>query len=302
VLKILRIDHIAQAVPELGPQIELLESLFGFRANEPNLQGARDMLSVKLAVPGSSDIDWELVAPATPDSFLNRFLNGSAGPGLHHVQCWVPDVGEAQRELRSMGFEPWSDREPEEPDGEWYEVFLHPRQSGMGFLFQFRGEATERQHPRPPPPRFEEHTLGIVAINHLSHAFHDRVALAQWYEQVFGMERFYSSPAGDDRAFTTEVLETPTRQMRWEVLEPQGEGSFVQRFLDRRGPGMHHVTFEVGDWERALDACAYHGIPVFGAREGETGGSVWREAFIHPRHTGGMLVQLFWQERPEVWI
>ena len=302
VLKILRIDHIGQAVPELEPQIELLESLFGFRAGERYLQDPRDMHSVKLAVPGSSDIDWELLAPASPDSFLHRFLDGAAGPGLHHVQCWVPDVSEAHRELESLGFETWSDRAPTEPDGERYEIFLHPRQSGMGFLFQFRAEATERAEHRPPPPRFEAHTLGIIAINHLSHAFHDRVALAQWYERVFGMERFHSSPGGDGLAFTTEVLETPTRQMRWEVLEPQGEGSFVQRFLDRRGPGMHHVTFEIGDWERALQACDYHGIPIFGDREGETDGAVWREAFINPRYTGGMLVQFFWQERPGVWI
>ena len=75
VLKILRIDHIGQAVPELEPQIGLLESLFGFRAGERYLQDPRDMHSVKLAVPGSSDIDWELLAPASPDSFLHRFLN-----------------------------------------------------------------------------------------------------------------------------------------------------------------------------------------------------------------------------------
>ncbi|MCH7961183.1 MAG: VOC family protein, partial [Planctomycetes bacterium] len=93
-----------------------------------------------------------------------------------------------------------------------------------------------------------------------------------------------------------------TRQMRWELIEPQGEDSFVARFIEARGPSIHHVTFEVGDWKRAIAACAHHGVPIFGAREGETDGGTWREAFIHPRHTGGFLAQFFWQERPGLWI
>jgi hypothetical protein len=45
-----------------------------------------------------------------------------------------------------------------------------------------------------------------------------------------------------------------------------------------------------------------HGVKPFGERSGEREGARWNEAFIHPRDTGGMLVQIFWQERPDTWI
>jgi methylmalonyl-CoA/ethylmalonyl-CoA epimerase len=62
------------------------------------------------------------------------------------------------------------------------------------------------------------------------------------------------------------------------------------------------VTFEVADWDRAVRACADHEVPTFGENRGETDGAAWRDVFIHPRHTGGVLVQLFWEERPGVWV
>ena len=65
---------------------------------------------------------------------------------------------------------------------------------------------------------------------------------------------------------------------------------------------MHHVAFQVADWQRALDACVFHDVPVFGVRDGVTDGALWHEAFIHPRFTGGVLVQFFWEERPGIWI
>ena len=181
-------------------------------------------------------------------------------------------------------------------------MFIHPR-DGHGFLFQITSCT-----PSPGISRRSQWwrssadlTLGIVAINHLSHAHPRREELAAWYERVLGMTGIYAAD-GTDGPFATAVLESPTGQMRWEVLQPYGDDSFVHRFLENRGPSMHHVTFQVGDWQRAVDACAYHGVPIFGERRGVTDAARWIEAFIHPRHTGGVLVQLFWEERPGIWI
>lgn len=301
-LDLLRIDHISQAVADLEPQVELLEGLFGFRSKPAHFNEDRDMYAMKLSIPGNSDVYWELIAPGTSDSYVQRFLDGRHGPGLHHVSLWVRDVNEARAQLEWLGIEPWSDRPPGEPGGEWFETHIHPARGGNGFLFQIRAEHTQVGHEQPPPPRYREHTLGIVAVNHLSHAHPNRVELAEWYATVFGMRSIYRSPVGDDRAFVTEVLQVPSGQMRWEILEPQGEHSFVQRFLETRGPAMHHVTFQVADWDAALAACEYHGVPVFGGRDGETDGAAWSEAFINPRYTGGVLVQLFWEGREGIWI
>lgn len=295
-LRISRINRIGMIVPELEPQVEQLEGLFGFRAGEPFVDAAGDAQRVHLTVPGRSDVDWEVLTPKGAYSRWRRAVEEPVGPlGIFHIDLGVPDLEAALSELQEAGIEPW--REPEGRERVKYSI--HPRHS-HGILFFLSGP--EEEAPRLPPPEERADTLGIVAINHLSHAYREAGPLMDWYEHVLGMKTVYRSREDGDRVFATGVLETPTRQLRWEVIQPVGDSSFVQRFLDRRGPGIHHVTFEVGDWDRALAACAAHGVTVFGEQDGVTEGARWREAFIHPRQTGGMLVQFFWEERPGVWI
>jgi methylmalonyl-CoA/ethylmalonyl-CoA epimerase len=300
-----RIDHISMAVAELAPQVELLERLFGFRATGGWTEDDQGYRGMNLDVPGTSNVGFEVLAPLGENSFVQRFLESPNGPGLHHVTLEVDSVDETVEELRRLGIEPWGT--PPNEGEPWREVFIHPK-FGSGYLFQFAGHEHSELWNEGEEPIAEdrgEYTLGIVAVNHLSHAHPSRDELAGWYERVLGFETIYRSIGADgdpDGPFATQVLETPTRQMRWEILQPNGNDSFVRRFLDERGPAMHHLTFEVGDWQRALDACSYHGVPVFGQRDGETDGLRWSEAFIHPRYTGGVLVQIFWEERPGIWI
>lgn len=302
-----RIDHISMAVAEAEPQVELLERLFGFRATGDWIEESEGYRGINLDVPGRSDVGFEVLTPHGPNSFVERFLKSPNGPGLHHVTFEVDSVDETVAELIRLGIEPWGAPPPEGKP--WREVFIHPK-FGSGYLFQFSGhhdDWEDEQHSAQAPEAADAggHTLGIVAVNHLSHAHPNRDELAGWYERVLGYETAYRSLGADgdpDGPFATQVLETPKRQMRWEIIQPNGADSFLQRFLDERGPGMHHLTFEVGDWQRALDACAYHQVPVFGARAGVTDGGRWSEAFIHPRYTGGILVQFFWEERLGIWI
>ncbi len=74
-----------------------------------------------------------------------------------------------------------------------------------------------------------------------------------------------------------------------ELLEPRGEDSFLSRFLESRGPGLHHVTFKVQDlprWAARLRAAGYR---VVGERYDTP---EWRELFIHPKSGHGVLIQL----------
>lgn len=296
-VRIERIDRIGMAVADLGPQIRLLEGLFGFEAGPRVRDEAGGVEHVRLAVPGRSEVDWALMAPLGEHSWLRGFIDGPQGPGLHHVLMIVEHLDEAIEELRALDIEPWSEgsREP----GGTGEIFVHPRHGGHGFQFRFRAAAAADSVPPRPMPR--EGALGIVAVNHLSHAHSDRGVLSDWYARALGMESAYRS---DDpsREFETEVMETPTRQMRWEVIQPLGDHSFIADYIRRRGHAIHHVTFEVGDWSVALDACERHGVAPFGERSGVTDGARWSEAFLHPRQTGGMLVQFFWEERAGIWV
>ncbi|MFN8640078.1 MAG: VOC family protein, partial [Dehalococcoidia bacterium] len=257
-LDIRQIDHISQIVSDPEPVLALYQELFGFRLSGSWDEEREGYRGLNLSVPGRSGVGWEILSPTRPDSFVRRFLDSPHGPGLHHVTMQVPSVVDAARELQVLGIEPWGG--PENEGSDWDEVFIHPR-DGHGFLFQITGVHAEPWHNPATPIRVagqtSAHTLGIAAINHLSHAHPRREELAAWYELVFGMMGIYAAD-GTDGPFATAVLESPTQQMRWEVLQPFGADSFVQRFLDVRGPAMHHVAFEVHDWQQALDACAYH--------------------------------------------
>lgn len=78
---------------------------------------------------------------------------------------------------------------------------------------------------------------------------------------------------------------------RVELLEPTGDSSPVSRFLDKRGEGIHHLTFEVDDIDAALTRLREREVAILGdaARPGAEG---TRVAFLHPQATGGVLVEL----------
>lgn len=81
-----------------------------------------------------------------------------------------------------------------------------------------------------------------------------------------------------------------------ELLEPDGEGP-VERFLDRSGPGIHHVAVAADDIEAALERARSLGVEPIdeSPRPGAWGHQV---AFLHPSTTGGVLIELV-EERGE---
>ncbi|MBK5223619.1 MAG: VOC family protein [Acidimicrobiia bacterium] len=79
--------------------------------------------------------------------------------------------------------------------------------------------------------------------------------------------------------------------MKVELLEPGRSGvkGFVDRFLERQGPGAHHLTFKVPDIERFNRGCESHGFEVM---PGSLELADRQETFVHPRQTGwGTLLQ-----------
>jgi methylmalonyl-CoA/ethylmalonyl-CoA epimerase len=85
---------------------------------------------------------------------------------------------------------------------------------------------------------------------------------------------------------------------RIELLEPTTDESTVARFLERRGEGIHHLTFEVRDLQQHIGRLREHGVELLGneARLGAGGRPI---AFLHPRSSGGVLVELVETTRHE---
>lgn len=76
-----------------------------------------------------------------------------------------------------------------------------------------------------------------------------------------------------------------------ELLEPLGPGTTVGRFLANRGPALHHIAYRTSDIQGELDRLAARGVELIdrSPRPGARGHQV---AFLHPRSTGGILVEL----------
>ncbi len=76
-----------------------------------------------------------------------------------------------------------------------------------------------------------------------------------------------------------------------ELLEPLTPESGVARFLAKRGQGVHHLAYRVANLAATLDDLAARGVELID-RQPRPGAHGHRVAFIHPRSTGGVLIEL----------
>jgi len=124
-------------------------------------------------------------------------------------------------------------------------------------------------------------------IHHLGVAVDDLDAALSTYERLFGAEVEHRAtvPGQGVRAASLRIGDG-----RVELLEPLGEDTPVGRFLAKRGPGMHHVAFEVADLPATMAELADAGADLIddAPREGLFGLEV---AFIHPDSVHGVLVE-----------
>jgi methylmalonyl-CoA epimerase len=131
-------------------------------------------------------------------------------------------------------------------------------------------------------------------IDHVAMAVQDLDAQVKLFEERYGLKvsgRWHS----DEEEFKGASLRFPGGGMEFELIAPTTETGFVARFLKERGPGLHHITFEVEDTHKWAEHLKAHAIEPFnGVRE--NGG--WRETFVHPRDSGGVLYQ-FYEESAE---
>ncbi len=89
-----------------------------------------------------------------------------------------------------------------------------------------------------------------------------------------------------------DVAFLPSGASEIELLEPVSESSGVARFLHKRGPGMHHICFEVDDIEATLAKLKAAQVPLID-EEPTIGTGGKKIAFVHPKGTGGVLVELY---------
>lgn len=76
-----------------------------------------------------------------------------------------------------------------------------------------------------------------------------------------------------------------------ELLEPTSDDSTVKKFLDKRGPGIHHICLRVKGIDALVESLKAKGVQMIDQTP-KLGAHNCRVAFIHPKSTGGVLIEL----------
>jgi methylmalonyl-CoA epimerase len=125
-------------------------------------------------------------------------------------------------------------------------------------------------------------------IDHVAVAVDDLDQAVALYSQRFGMAVEHRETL-EDQGVEAVLLEVGESHV--ELLRPLGADTAVGRFLDRNGPGLHHVAYGTDDIQSALEAARAAGLRLIdeGPRPGMRNSRV---AFLHPKSTGGVLTEL----------
>ncbi len=129
-------------------------------------------------------------------------------------------------------------------------------------------------------------TLQGVRIAHVGIAVRSIAEALPFYRDVLGMDAVEVAAMDGAR-----ISGLDAGGPLIELLEAVDDDSPIGKFVARRGPAIHHICFEVGDLEAALDRCRAAGIALIDdePRIGAEGKPI---AFLHPASTGGVLVEL----------
>ena len=123
-------------------------------------------------------------------------------------------------------------------------------------------------------------------IAHVGIAVKSIDALIPFYRDVLGL-----SDAPLDDSDGARIAGFVAGDALVELLEPKDEGSPIAKFLEKRGPGIHHICFTVDDLDATLARCRQAGITLIDETP-RLGAEGKRIAFLHPKSTGGILIEL----------
>ncbi len=128
----------------------------------------------------------------------------------------------------------------------------------------------------------------LKKINHIGVAVASIEEATPYYRDTLGMEFEGTEVVAEQKV---KVAFFVVGESRIELLEPTAPDSPVARFLEKNGPGVHHLAYEVTDLEQRLVALKAQGVRLIDEVP-RTGAHGARIAFLHPKASGGILTEL----------
>ncbi|MBT3479749.1 MAG: methylmalonyl-CoA epimerase [Candidatus Marinimicrobia bacterium] len=135
--------------------------------------------------------------------------------------------------------------------------------------------------------------MKILGIEHIGIAVNSIDKDAPFWKHVLNIPHRRTEVVSD-QGVTTDIYDTG--QGKVELLEALGADTPIGKYLEKRGPGVHHVCFEVDNITKAIQELKESKIQVL-SNSPTTGAEGYKVVFIHPKSTGGVLVEL--AEKPK---
>ena len=130
--------------------------------------------------------------------------------------------------------------------------------------------------------------MHLSRIDHIGVAVEDLDAGIRLHETTYGMALVHREVV-EEQGVEAVLLDVGENHV--ELLRPLGPDTPVGKFLARKGPGLHHVAYQVTDIESVLAALRDGGVRLIDETP-RTGIRSSRVAFLHPAATGGVLTEI----------
>jgi methylmalonyl-CoA epimerase len=126
-----------------------------------------------------------------------------------------------------------------------------------------------------------------IEIDHLGIAVRSLEEGLQFYERLLGMPVAHRERIAAEQV---NVAMLPAGDARIELLEATGADSTIAKFIEKRGPGLHHIALRVDDLPATIERLKNEGARLLNEPRPGAGGHVY--VFVHPASAGGVLLEL----------
>jgi len=131
------------------------------------------------------------------------------------------------------------------------------------------------------------HKMKITHIEHIGIAVRNLEEATRYYEEVLGLKCYAVEEVRDQQVRTAFFRVGDTKIELLESIDPEGP---VGRYIEKKGPGMHHMAFAVEDVADALEQASRKGARLID-REPRKGAEGLQIGFLHPASTFGVLTE-----------
>jgi len=135
--------------------------------------------------------------------------------------------------------------------------------------------------------------MTILRVNHIAIVVPEIDSALNFWQEALGLQLEHVEEISEQE---TVVAMLPVGESEVELVQPTSETSGMAKYMAKRGPGLHHICFEVDDIEATQSELKAKGLRLIN-EEPIIGASGKKVAFIHPKSASGVLVELSQSEQ-----